>query len=571
MRDGVPKGHYQAVIVGSGFGGSVMAQRLAAGGLRVCVLERGQAYPPNSFPRSPLAMRGNFWDPSAGLHGLFNIWSFRGLAAVVSSGLGGGSLIYANVLLRKDPTWFVKNTVTNGVEEHWPISYEDLEPHYTRVEDAMGAQTYPLDHEPYSTTPKTLAFQAAADQLGFDWSLPKLAVTFGNPGQKPVPGQVMCEEHENIHRSTRVTCRLCGECDIGCNYGSKNTLDFTYLSAAERAGAEIHTLTEVRSFEPGPGKGYTVQFVRHEPDPRTVGQKRNTSKLKRHTITTDRLILGAGTLGTTYLLLRNRAAFPRLSKRLGTQFCGNGDLLSFAFRSTESTTGDRLPRVIDASRGPVITSSIRFPDRVDGGEGRGFYLQDAGYPQFANWMIQTTDVIGTARRVFSLAWRLLRLQLGGKIDSDLGAELSRIIGGAERSAGLLPLLGMGRDLPEGRMRLTDGQLDIDWDMEGSQQYFDSVRDAMSRLAEILGADFIDNPLWQAGRVITVHPLGGAPMGSTPEQGVVDEWGEVFNYPNLYVADGSVMPGPVGANPSLTIAALADRFADRILEKAGGAA
>jgi cholesterol oxidase len=99
---------------------------------------------------------------------------------------------------------------------------------------------------------------------------------------------------------------------------------------------------------------------------------------------------------------------------------------------------------------------------------------------------------------------------------------------------------------------------------GSKLYFERVRDSMHRIADILGANFVDNPLWQAGRVITVHPLGGAPMAKSPDEGVVNDWGEVFGYPGLTIADGSVMPGPVGANPSLTIAALADRFADRIL-------
>ncbi|HVL26152.1 MAG TPA: GMC family oxidoreductase [Thermomicrobiales bacterium] len=566
-REG-PDGTYDAVIVGSGFGGSVMAHRLAEAGRRVCVLERGQAYPPGSFPRSPVGMRRNFWDPSEGLHGLFNIWSFRGLAAVVASGLGGGSLIYANVLLRKDRNWFVRDTVTNGHREHWPLGYDDLVPHYERVEAMMGVQKFPFEHEPYSRTPKTVHFRQAADQLGLDWWLPNLAVTFGNPGEPPVPGEPIREERENLHRHTRATCWLCGECDIGCNYGSKNTLDYTYLTAAWHAGAELWPLHEVRSFQPRPEGGYDVHFVVHSPD----AGRESTSRAPQRTIHARRLILSAGTLGTTYLLLRNRAVVPRISKRLGMNFSGNGDLLTFASNATDSSTGDRRPRLLEAGRGPVITSTIRVRDAVDeGGSGRGFYLQDAGYPEFANWMLQMTDVVGTTRRGLSLAARLLRLRLGGRIESDIGAELAGLVGDAARSAGLLPLLGMGRDLANGRMVLTDGQLDIDWRRAGSETYFNRVRDTMRRVAEVLGADFIDNPLWHAGRVITVHPLGGCSMGTTIEQGVVNEWGEVFGYPDLTIADGSVMPGPVGANPSLTIAALADRFADRILQVPEGAA
>jgi len=133
------------------------------------------------------------------------------------------------------------------------------------------------------------------------------------------------------------------------------------------------------------------------------------------------------------------------------------------------------------------------------------------------------------------------------------------------------LLAMGHDVPDGTMRLRRGNLDIDWRKRGSDAYFARARGASRRLAREIGAHFVDNPLWHIGRTITVHPLGGCPMGRGAAEGVVDPFGEVFGYPGLYVADGSVMPGPVGANPSLTIAALADRFADKMIEKANGTA
>ena len=228
--------HFDVVIVGSGFGGSVMAYRLAEAGLSVCVLERGKPFPPGSFPRTPHGMQTNFWDPSDGMHGMFNVWSFKHLGALVSSGLGGGSLIYANVLLRKDENWFVREDRRSGGYEYWPVTRADLDPHYDRVERMMNAQRFPFEHEPYRNAGKTRAMKVAADKLGLEWMLPPLAVTFANDGEAPVPGEPIREEHRNLHDRTRSTCRLCGECDVGCNYGSKNTLDYNYLSEAKRLG-----------------------------------------------------------------------------------------------------------------------------------------------------------------------------------------------------------------------------------------------------------------------------------------------------------------------------------------------
>jgi cholesterol oxidase len=555
--------HFSAVVIGSGFGGSVMAYRLAEAGLSVCVLERGKPYPPGSFPRSPDRMKRNFWDPSEGLYGLFDIWSFRGIAAIVASGLGGGSLVYANVLIRKDEKWFVKEDLSQGGYEYWPVSRQDLDPHYDRVEKMLAAQTYPFEHPPYSQTPKTNAFKQAAEALNLDWHLPKLAVTFANPGRQPIPGEYLPEERRNLHDRDRFTCRLCGECDVGCNYGSKNTLDYNYLSEAKRLKAEIRTLCEVRSFEPREGGGYLIHYVQH--DLTREGKPYKTADLPLVTVSAERLILSAGTLGSTYLLLKNRSAFPHISPQLGTRFGGNGDLITFATRASETRDGVRAPRTIDGSYGPVITSTVRVADRLDGGQGRGFYLQDAGYPDFVNWMLEMFQAPSAfwQQRLFLTRLICSLIRGTGPADSDLSAEISQLFGNTELSSGLLPLLGMGRDVPDGMMRLRKGMLDVDWTKKNSEPFFERLRETMQRVAQVLGAQFVDNPTWYLGRTIAAHPLGGCPMGPSEEEGVVDSWGEVFNYPGLFIADGSVMPGPVGPNPSLTIAALADRFADRV--------
>jgi cholesterol oxidase len=565
--------HFDAVIVGSGFGGSVMAYRLAKEGLRVCLLERGKIYPSTSFPRSPLAMKKNFWNPSAGLYGMYNVWSFQGINSVVSSGLGGGSLIYANVILRKDEKWFVKEDLQHGGYEYWPVTRADLDPHYDRVEEMLNVQTYPFDQPPYNETSKTKALRKVAEQLnaGENWFLPNLAVTFKNKGDEPVLGEPIREE-PNLHGRTRYTCRLCGECDIGCNYGSKNTLDYNYLSQAKlKYGADIRACCEVRSFEPADNGGYSICYVVHDPA-KYEGEPLNTHNpavLPLHTITTDRLILAAGTFGTTYLLLKNRAALPRISRLLGTRFSSNGDLINFAIRCSDEANGKREPLIINGGHGPVITSAIRFADHLDGAEdpqARGFYIEDAGYPEFVNWMLQVFDASSEVEQVAKVAEHLFEEWLHGRPETDLSCYVSQMFGSCDLSACLLPILGMGRDIPNGTMSLRDGLLELDWTKSKSSHYFESLRFQMERMAKKLGAKFVDDPIWYLSRVITAHPLGGCPMGRNREEGVVDARGQVFGYEDLYVADGSVMPGPVGANPSLTIAALADLFADGILEQ-----
>ena len=535
-------------MVGSGFGGSVTAFRLAEAGKRVCLLERGKPYPPGSFPRSPLGFSKNFWDPSEGLYGMFNVWRFSGIDALVSSGLGGGSLIYANVMIRKDEKWFVHD---DG--EDWPVSRADLEPHYDRCERMLAVQKYPLEVEPYASTPKTLAFREAAEREGHGrWFLPDLAVTFANEGSAPVPGEPIREEHPNLHGRTRYTCQLVGECDVGCNYGSKNTLDYTYLSAAARHGAELRSLCEVKTFRPREGGGFEIDYVVHEPNSEGAAPRPET-------ITADTLVLSAGTLGTTFLLLKNRDAFGGLPPALGTHFCGNGDLLTFALRCRDH---------INPDYGPVITSAVRFGDAADGdgSDGRGFYIEDAGYPSFLSWMLQAADEPRALWLWRKAALRLFWKWIRRRPQPDISGAVSSFFGDAALSAGLLPLLGMGRDVPDGRMQLHDGLLDVDWSKDGaSKAYFDKLRGAMRDLSQELGGEFHDNPLWWLSKVITVHALGGCPMGRDGNEGVVDAWGRVHGVPGLHIADGSVMPGPVGPNPSLTIAALADRFADGIIE------
>jgi len=560
---------FDVIVVGSGFGASVSAYRLAEAGRRVCVLERGRSYPPGSFPRDPRGLSTNMWDPAAGLHGLYDIWAFSGIESVVSAGLGGGSLIYANVLIRKDEHWFVDEALPNGGYERWPIDRALLDPHYDAVERMLDAQQYPFTVAPYNQTPKTMAMREAADALGLEWLLPELAVSFASPGQAPGPGLELHEDHPNLHRLPRQTCRLCGECDAGCNYGAKNTLDYNYLSRAQDCGAEIRTLSEVRTLEPldGPGggtSGYKVTYVTHRPGedltPVPVGLLPTT------TIKARRVVLGAGTFGTTFLLLRNRAAFPLLSPALGTRFSGNGDLLSAIVDAHQRVDGHDMPRRLDPSFGPVITSAIRMPDSHDGtgASGRGFYVEDGGNPAFLDWMAESAGALSVAGRTAAFLARRLVAHWSGHPRANITADVSKLLGGALLSSTSVPMLAMGRDIPDGVMRLRNGDLDVNWTTRTSDAYFDRVQQTIRAIASALGGTLLNTPMWLFKRVITVHALGGCPMAANDVDGVIAADGEVFHYPGLYVVDGAAMPGPVGPNPSLTIAAFADHVADGIL-------
>jgi len=561
--------HFDVIVVGTGFGGSLTAMRLAEAGSSVLVLERGQPHPPGSFARTPYDMRTNFWAPETGSYGLFDLWAFDSLDVATASGLGGGSLIYANVMLRKDERTFVHEDLGNGGYENWPVTLEDLEPHYDRFERVQRPRPFPLQEgEPYSSTPKTRAMHEAAASMGLPCELPPLAVVFAADGEGPAPGRPIPGGEQNLHGTPRSTCRLCGECDLGCNYGSKNTLDLTCLSEAWRLGAKLRTCCEVRTIAPaGDGRGgYLVGYRQHLAardghPPHLL----DDSEEEQRTVSAEQVVLAAGAIGSPRLLLSNRASLPGLSPALGTRISANGDYLALVRNCrVNGQQGQSEWRYLEPSRGPVITASIHV-DEERSTCGRGYYMQDAGAPAFADWLWNELEIPADLWHARRGIVRGLLDRLRGRRDThevDFAAEL---FGDAHISAAMMPLLAMGRDLPNGRLRIEGDRLELDWSAEPSHGYYDCVRDSLDGLAAALGGDLVTDPLDRRSRAVTVHPVGGCPMAVDPRQGVVDPWGRVHGYPGLWVADGSVMPGPVGPNPSFTIAALADRFADAMIE------
>ena len=547
---------YDVVVIGSGFGGAVAAHRLTKAGLRVCLFERGRSYPPGSFARSAAEASRTLWDPSEGLHGLFDLWSFRRTDAIVSAGLGGGSLIYANVLLPMDPNWFYFQ-LPNGDRQPWPIGYDQLEEHYATVEAMLNPSPYPASYA--AVTPKPGRFAAAATANGYEVTSPPLAVTFAASPNEP---EIFEEGADNLHGVSRLACRRTGQCDAGCNNGSKNTLDFTYLSQIDSDPGDqtIFTNCEVKTFR-RVGTEWQVGYVHHKPP--TAQRTRIVEPTPRR-VRARALVVAAGTLGTNFLLLKNRPSLPRMSDRLGHGFSGNGDFLGFLTRGAEP---------VAPATGPVITTMIRRPDRADpdprpyGDLSLGHYIQDGGYPSLLEWLTELTPPKGIVRRAASLAVSRGRQALTGEPPIAVSKKVAKLLNEGQQSATIMPLLAMGRDTPDSTLRLKGGFLDLDQAM-GSRAYIAQVQETLGALAKELGATYHDYMSEIFSRFITVHPLGGAAMATSPDAGVVDDFGRVFGYEkeHLLVMDGSVMPGPVGPNPSLTIAALAERFSAQLADE-----
>ncbi len=568
---------FDAVVIGSGFGGAVAAQRLAERGVAdVLVLERGMPYPPGSFARTPWEMRDGVWDPDTERYGLLELLKFSHATAVISSGLGGGSLVYANVMLRKPPETFGADQA-NGWRE-WPISYAQLEEGYAAVEARLKPTKMPYNSY---AVPKTDAFETALREMGLKPARAPIAVTFAAAGddEPPEPGMPLLDgagdvDTDNLHRRSRRTCTLCGDCDFGCNEGAKNTLDYNFLSqfvADPKGRKEIRTCCDALDIAgPLAGGGYEIRYRQHmaarEKVQLRAAAEEHESDLELLDSSSDELrsvrakivILAAGTFGSTRLLLASRCRLPRLSAQLGRGFSSNGDLLKFAFNCRR----DGQWRDMAPSRGPVITAYAEAA-----GEGHQTWLEDGGYPRGMEMMWQMTEAPGDLWRMRGVVWRMLR----GRLFGNVGGEYMEALGTAHASGSMLPLLAMGRDVPGGMIELDGDSLTLDWNPDGaSSSYFGFVERCARVLANKLGGEACDQG-WRGrllpGRGTCAHPLGGCRMGKTENEGVIGTDGQVFGCDGLYVADGAVMPGPVGPNPSLTIGAVSHLIAGHAAERA----
>ncbi|MGQ0711865.1 MAG: GMC family oxidoreductase N-terminal domain-containing protein [Rhodoferax sp.] len=573
---------YEAVVIGSGFGGAVMCARLARRWPgQVLLLERGRAYPLGSFPRSPHGLAENVWcgpdgasprqRPRPGrrrkdaevLTGLFDIRHFDRIDTVTAAGLGGGSLIYANVFLAAPAQVF---------ETGWPQQLRRplLEPYYAVARSVLGARPIPAWSGPQDRRyiERTVRFREFAQSQGLQSRDAELAVFFGadySYGQGGTPTDIGVQE-PNRFGARQTSCTYCGECDIGCNVHAKNTTDHNYLHAArQRYGARIETEALAETIVPldaagadDPGAdgrhGYAVNYrvLQNGTDSGTVQ------------VTARRVAVCAGTLGTNELLLRCRdvgKTLPNLSPKLGSAFSGNGDFLSFA------VAGEKP---MDATHGPVITQYTDHHLFQPQPGQPAFLLQDASYPTQVAAALAALPV----GHVLARLWWALRQALGywldprypGRGQSSLGHLLERLFR-HDLSQYSAVLLCMGRDQANGRLGLKAGWLDVDWPQAGNMPLYTSILALGRKFTHFIGGrTFLPMPtwLWPLRNNVTVHPLGGCALADSVDEGVVcaadGRRGQVFGYEGLYVADGSLMPTALGANPCATIAALAEWIA-----------
>jgi cholesterol oxidase len=545
------KQHYTVVVIGSGYGGSITASRMARAGQEVCLLERGKEFLPGEFPET-LAETGAELQVDVGeIHlgsetGLYNLQINDDISVITGCGLGGTSLINASVLIEPDPRIFN--------DPAWPRDFVNdidtaLKIGYRKTREMLASATYPEGNNGFPVLKKTKAMRQCGKAMGFEATLTPLAVNF--------------KTHQNGVNHVGVAqapCNLCGDCVTGCNYTAKNTTQMTYLPDAKNHGAEIFTQTKVSHLS-RKNDHWVVHYA-------VSNNGSDVFDAPDQFVHADIIVLAAGTLGSTEIMLRSKAHGLATSDQIGERFSGNGDVLAFTYNCDQEIDGiGRGTRGFDVDNpvGPCITSVIdtratsdNYKDGITIEEGN---LSSAMAPLLPKAFSSLAAVSGK--------------------DSDHGiidflAEKKRSIESLLRGAyhgaldNTLTNLVMGHDSASGRMLLKEDSLCIEWPGIGDEAVFDSVDKQLKGMSETLGGTFVKNPIshdLMGNDQITTHPLGGCCMGEDASSGVVNHKGQVYSsnsgnaiYDDLYVTDGSIIPTAIGTNPLLTISAIAERNA-----------
>jgi cholesterol oxidase len=538
------KSTYDVIVIGSGYGGSITASRMSRAGKKVCLLERGKEFQPGEYPNTFKAASPETQIDTPELHigkkyGLFDIRVNKEINIVQGCGLGGTSLINANVGMEpvtdvlKDPVWPValRNDQTT------------LQFAYRAANDMLKTTPYPGKRP---VPAKAHSMKTAAGKMGVadKWKYTPVYVNFDIEGAN----------HVGVDQKP---CIGCGECCSGCNFFAKNTMIMNYLPDAKNHGAEIYTEVNVRFVELQ-GSEWKVHYNLF-----ITGDEDYDAPTKF--ITAKVVVLAAGSLGSTELLLRSAQKGLSCSGLAGHHFSGNGDFLAFGYnnelRANSIGIGTR-PNNIEDPIGPNIASIIDLRNGADAPD--SMVIEEGVVPGLMANSFKT--LISTAAGLegkntgtgFKDAWKKF-----------LRATVSFFRGpyhGATNHT--LTYLVMTRDDDRGQMVLEKDRLRIEWPGAGTQPVFEKVSNKLLELTGKLDGVYTRNPLWTklfSDQLVTVHPLGGCIMGDDATKGVVNHKGQVFAglsgdsvYEGLYISDGSIVNRPLGINPSLTISALAER-------------
>jgi cholesterol oxidase len=536
------KPHYTVVVIGSGYGGGIAASRLARAGQQVAVLERGKEFLPGEYPDTEIEalpeVQVRLPDQVIGPRtGLYDIRMNDDMSVLVGCGLGGTSLINANVASRPERRVFD--------DPVWPQAFRRevdtvLAQGFDRAEEMLGSNPYPAD---IPATPKMRAHEKSNSVLNGKFYRLPLNVTF--------------KEGVNKAGVQQQACTLCGDCMSGCNHGAKNTTIMNYLPDAKRHGAEIFTLIEVRHLE-RQGNQWLVHY--HYLDTGEEGFDAPTA-----VVGADVVILAAGTLGTNEILLRSKAAGLPLSDRLGERYSGNGDVLGFAYNTDQDINmlgfGPRAAKDMDPV-GPTIITAIDLREQPHLGD--GLIIEEGGV---------CAPLAALLPKTLSLAAKMVGRDTDEGL-SDMIAEKTRELNsmvrgpyhGAVRNTQVY--LVMTHDNSGGVMSLHNDRVVIKWPGSGAQPFVKNVHDKLLQATQPLGGTFVENPIWsklQPNNMLAAHPLGGCHIAEDAEQGVTNHQGQVFSgaagtqvYDNLIVNDGALLPRSVGTNPHITISAMAER-------------
>ena len=515
------------VIVGSGFGGSVAALRLAEKGYRVRVYEAGRRFEDEDFAKTNWNLRRYLWAPALGCHGVQRIHRLPHVMILAGAGVGGGSLNYANTLYQpgsvffRDPQW-------EGIAD-WET---ELSVHYATAKRMLGV----VEHYPHTGPVERIMSGAAADLgVGDTFRRAPVGVWFGTPGER-IPDPFFGGEGPD-----RTGCTLCGNCMVGCRVGAKNTLMKNYLALAERRGVRIdalRTVTEVREL---PGGGFTV----------TTQRSGAWLRPARRVVTARQVVLAAGTWGTQQLLHRMKAsgALPRLSDALGRLTRTNSEAL-------DGAVATKVPESLQLARGIAITTSFHVDERT--------HVENVRYGPGSNLMGALATVLvpgdrGIGRRLGSLISQVLRspvrqFRLGSLRRWSERGIIALVMQNADNSL----TLSLRRRF--GRLVMTSAQGHGEPNPSHLPQAHVAAAAIAARVAQEGGVPAEARGSWPEvfGIPLTAHFLGGAVISATPSDGVIDAFHRVWGHPGLHVVDGAAVPANPGVNPSLTITALAER-------------